>query len=113
MQDGSNNDNYIKKKDGLLDAVDVVTPWVWHQSETTTANYSELVSTLRKYVGPDMPLFPGVYIKNSAIGWCPPESVKNLITQTTTMYDAGDNHPSVRALHYFVCRMIPICSQYL
>ena len=85
------------KQDGLLDVIDVVTPWVWHQSAAATANYSALISTLREYVGPDMPLFPGVYVKNSAIGWCATESVENLITQTATMYDAGANHPSVRA----------------
>ena len=92
------------KQDGLLDVIDAVTPWVWHQSASPTADYSALIATLREYVGPGMPLYPGVYVKNSAIGWCPPESVANLIRQATDMYDAGANHPSVRvAVCFLAC----------
>ena len=94
------------KQDGLLDVIDAVTPWVWHQSASATADYSALIATLREYVGPDMPLYPGVYVKNSAIGWCPSESVANLITQTTDMYDAGANHPSVRVAVCLPCMRV-------
>ena len=33
-------------------------------------------------------------MKNSAVGWVLPVSVKNLIEQTTAMYDGGANHPA-------------------
>ena len=40
------------------------------------------------------PVVPGVYIKNSAIGWIEPVAVRNLLTQTAEMYERGANHPA-------------------
>lgn len=77
------------KKDGLLDLLDVVSPWVWHQNSATTsrATYTQLISTLRSYIAPTIPIVPGIYVKNSAEGWVPPASLSSLIELTTEMYD--------------------------
>ena len=52
------------KKDGLLEVIDAVSPWVWHQSAaaTTKANYTALIKTLYSYIPKVMPVFPGAFI---------------------------------------------------
>ena len=103
------------RDDGLLDLLDVVSPWVWHQNQATTSpsNYTQLIKTLRTYV-PRIPIVPGICecdnasarmrantmrqsltlrcflradVKNSAEGWVPPSSVSSLIELTTEMYN--------------------------
>ena len=85
------------KTDGLLDVIGAVSPWVWNQRSATTtpAAYTKVLADLRSYIGPTMPVLPGVYIKNSAVGWIEPAAVANLITQTVELYDAGVNFPAI------------------
>ena len=70
------------KRDGLLEVIGAVSPWVWNQRSATTtpAAYTKVLADLRSYIGPTMPVLPGVYIKNSAVGWIEPAAVANLIT---------------------------------
>ena len=44
------------KKDGLLDVIDVVSPWVWHQNSATTTPtaYTSLLVDLKSYIPPTM-----------------------------------------------------------
>jgi hypothetical protein len=44
------------KKDGLLDVIGVVSPWVWHQNSATTtpAAYTKLLADLKSYLPPTM-----------------------------------------------------------
>jgi hypothetical protein len=84
------------KEDGLLNVIDVVSPWVWQQSANATADYSNhVIGKLRSYV-PKMSLYAGVYVQNSAEGnpgggvWVDPVSVDHILTQTAELYDRGE-----------------------
>jgi hypothetical protein len=77
------------KTDGLLDVIDVVSPWVWKQTASLTSDYAtQIIAKVRK-LAPTLPLYAGVYIKNSAIGWTDPVSVDHILTQTAELYDQG------------------------
>eukprot|EP01046_Picozoa_sp_COSAG06_P039498 COSAG06_NODE_4677_length_4043_cov_3.965264_4_plen_276_part_00 len=83
------------KKDGLLEVIDTVSPWVWEQTANATANYSQIIAKLRGYV-PTQLLYPGVYIQNSAEGnpgggvWTDPVGVSHILTQSAKLYDQGE-----------------------
>ena len=81
------------KKDGLLDLIGAVSPWIWQQEDTTAADERNLLATLRTYV-PEIPIYPGVYLTNSAMHWgVKPSTFATMITETIEMYDTGANHP--------------------
>ena len=84
------------RRDGLLDVIDVVSPWVWIQSANRTADYStRVIEKLRTYV-PHHAIYAGVYVQNSAAGnpgggvWVDPVSVRHILTQTPQLYDRGE-----------------------
>ena len=84
------------RRDGLLDVIDVVSPWVWLQSANRTADYStRVIEKLRTYV-PNHAIYAGVYVQNSAGGnpgggvWVDPGSVRHILTQTPQLYDRGE-----------------------
>ena len=59
--------------------IEAVTPWMWHQPASEGASYPSLLKKLRAQISPTMPVYPGVYIKNSAMGWLSPASVNDTI----------------------------------
>lgn len=74
--------------------VGAVSPWIWKQETSTGADERKLLATLRTYM-PDSPIYPGVYLTNSAMHWgVEPATFSGLITETLNMYDAGANHPA-------------------
>jgi hypothetical protein len=53
------NYNWLQK-DGLLDVIEAVTPWMWHQPKSEGADYPALLQKLRKQIPANMPVYPGV-----------------------------------------------------
>ena len=115
------------KNDGLLDVIEAVTPWMWHQPASEGASYPALLQKLRTQIPATMPVCacktartspcthvsciqswippisanrknsadPGVYIKNSAMGWLSPASVNSTINNAIEIYDsAKQNTPA-------------------
>ena len=71
--------------------IDAVTPWMWHQPASEAARYPALLASFRQNLSipASMPLYPGVYVKNSEMGWLTPASVKAALHYTIDMYDQG------------------------
>lgn len=76
---------------GLLEVIDAITPWMWHQPASEAAEYPELLASFRhnQSIPSHIPLYPGVYVKNSEMGWLTPASVKDTLHHTIEMYDQG------------------------